>query len=349
MARRRQEAADDAAMKASEAGRVLRAQRDAAQEPEQVEPVVQSDEDAPTPEPRNEPRRLAMEEIERRDLQTKGIAEPPVEEPPAEPAATEPAAEAPPEAAPPEAPPEAPQVVRVKVDGQEFDVPKADVDAAGGVNAYQRERASENRLKKTNEALAEARRAQAALVQMIQKQQPPQQTPDQFLASKIDVIRYGSPEESAQALREVIERSNPRIDQNAITQQAVNKMQQTIAVSEFQKEFADVVGTPLALKLATTLETERLAQMEKAGHTPVWSGFYRQIGNEVRSVIGKPSQPATTTGNPSPVPSDKEARKASIVNLPTAAARAAPPAESKPETRDDILREMRKSRGIPTG
>jgi hypothetical protein len=191
-------------------------------------------------------------------------------------------------------------------------------------------------------------------VQWIQQQQQPQQpqvTPKQFLAEKIDVIRYGTPEESAAALHEVIERANPRLDQNAITQQAVSTMQRSLAVAEFQKEFPEVVSNQLVLKLALTLENERVAQMQQAGHTPHWPSFYRQIGNEVQSVIGKPSQPVTTQttpSTPSPVV-DKEARKASIVNLPTASARAELPRESKPESREETLSQMKKARGLPTG
>ena len=80
--------------------------------------------------------------------------------------------------------------------------------------------------------------------------------------------------------------------------------------------------------------------------------FYRTIGNEVRSVVGRSSQPAKATveapvGNTSQT--DKEPRKASIVNLPTASTRAAVKEDPKPETREDILNDMRKRRGLPIG
>jgi hypothetical protein len=356
--RNRQAAAEQAAMQASEAGRILQAQRQT-EEPA-IEPATPKS-DADRPPSRNEPRRLAMEEIERRDLETKGItAEPeaPVQETPAPaPEQPETAPEAPtePEVAPtPEAPVEpAVEMVTVKVDGEESQVPKSEVEDYGGVKAYQMAKAAENRLKKSNEALTQTRQTQAALVQWIQQQQATQQqqvTPQQFLASKIDVIRYGTPEESAAALQEVLEKANPRLDQNAITQQAVTKMQQALAVEKFKEEFADVVSNPLVLKLAMTLENERLGQMQQAGHTPDWQSFYKQLGNEVRSVIrpSQPTTPASTPSTPSPVV-DKEARKASIVTLPTAAARAELPKESKPETREDALAAMRKARGLPTG
>jgi hypothetical protein len=354
--RNRQAAAEQAAMQASEAGRILQAQRQT-EEPA-IEPATPKS-DADRPPSRNEPRRLAMEEIERRDLETKGItAEPeaPVQETPA-PAPEQP--ETPPETpAEPEVAPEAPvepavEMVTVKVDGEESQVPKSEVEDYGGVKAYQIAKAAENRLKKANETVAKTQQTHAALVQFIQQQQAaqqPQMTPQQYLLSKVDVIRYGTPEESAAALQEVLEKANPRLDQNAITQQAVTKMQQALAVEKFKEEFADVVSNPLVLKLAMTLENERLGQMQQAGHTPDWQSFYKQLGNEVRSVIrpSQPTTPASTPSTPSPVV-DKEARKASIVTLPTAAARAELPKESKPETREDALAAMRKARGLPTG
>lgn len=344
--------AEKAAMQASEAGRVLQAQRS---EPEVSEKGPANIE---PPRPRNEPRRLAMEEIEQRDLQSKadeGVdfkkEEPkaePKEEPKVEaeapkveePNKVEQAVETPAVVEPP-----ALETVKVKVDGEEFDVPKAEIEEAGGIPAYRMLRAMENRLKKVNETAAQTKQAQAALAQYIQQQsQPPQKTPDQLIAEKIDVIRYGTPEESAAALREVLEKSNPRVDQNQITQLAVSKMHQTLAIERFKEEFADVVSNPMLLKLATAVEQERLSH----GQVQDWPTFYRQIGNEIRSAI-RPSQPTPTTGTPSQPSSDKEARKASIVNLPTAAARAELPKEEKPETREDVLNSMRKARGIPTG
>lgn len=327
----------------------------------ETEPSTVNDEGF-RPEPRNEPRRLAMEEIEQRDLREKGIpVEPEAKEPEPKEASVETpvqAVETPTEQeAPAETPPEEPKVetVRVKVDGEEFDAPKAEVDEAGGIRAYQREKAAENRLRKANEALAETRRLQAQLQAAAQAQQPPAKTTDQILQEKVDIIRYGTPEESARALQEVLDIQ--RVDLGKIVGQAVSVMQQQMAESAFVNEFSDIVHTPLFLKLAINLKNERIAHSIQTNQ-PIndWNHFYRSIGNEIRGAIGRPSQAAQTpsasgktTDSTSPATSDKEAKKASIVNLPTSAARAALPEADKPETRDDILKEMRKSRGIPTG
>jgi len=357
MGRRNREEA--AAAAASEAGRILQQQKQADPEPApQVK--VERGERPPT---RNEPRNRAMEEIYEADRQRKGIEEPKEEPKAAEPKPEETKAEEPkdepaapaPDAAPVAAkvPAAVPETVRVKVDGEEWDAPKAEVDAAGGLVAYQKEQAAERRLAKIKEEQAEMKRTQAAMLQwaqQLQAQAQPQaapKTPADILKEKIDVIRWGTPEESAAALQEALQATNAPVDQAAMVRSALNAFQQTQAVSKFKSEFADVVGNPLLLKLATNLQNERIAELK--GQVPDWDNFYRSIGNEIRSVLVRQHQPpaAPATGNTSQ--SDKEARKASIVSLPTAAARAELPKEEKPETRDEILNRMKKARGIPTG
>jgi hypothetical protein len=242
------------------------------------------------------------------------------------------------------------------VDGEEFDAPAAEVEEAGGVRAYQIQRASENRLKRASEALAEAKRVQASIAQWaVQHQQPqkPQETDEQFIASKIDIIRFGTPEEAAKAQLEIAQRLNKPVDQNAIIDRAADKIRHDQAVAEFDREFVDISSNPLLLKLAVAMRSERIAQV----NGPIdWNSFYRTIGNEIRGVAGKPSQaPAApaTSGNPSQSPSEKEARKASIVNLPTAAARASLPEAEKQlspeEARKEAILQMKKARGQQTG
>lgn len=371
MSRRdRQAMANRAAQAASEAGRTLQAQRSFQNEassepaPEPVDAAPDSNDNEGSfvqADPSKNPRNQAYEELVK--LRN-----------PDQPAETAP--ETPPEAAPvvqdvatvldaPATEPEPPapvKTVRVKVDGEEFDAPEDEVNEAGGIKPYQMLKASENRLKKTNEALAEARQQQAAIAQFLQQQanaaaqQTPRKTPSEELQEKIDLIRYGSPEESAAALQSVLD--GQRVDPNQITFQAISAIRQQDAENAFVQEFADVVHNPMLLKLIIAEKNERIAKAAQS-RQPItdWNHFYRSIGNEVRGAIGRQSQPAAaaqaaaapTADHTSQVLSDKEARKASIVNLPTAAARAALPEADKPETRADVLNQMRKSRGLPTG
>lgn len=252
------------------------------------------------------------------------------------------------------------ETVKVKVDGEEFLVPKTEVDEAGGIASYQREKASEKRFKQSNETLAEAKRIAAWIAQQAPKEpEKPKVTDQEFLMSKMDIIRFGTPEEGAAALREVMDRSTTKIDPNAIIEQAAAKIRHDAAVSEFDKEFSDLVTNPILLKAIVAIRNERI-EFHQQQKQPIadWAHFYRQIGNEVRSAVGgRPHQSTSTTataaaqaptGTTSQV-SDKEARKASIVTLPTAGGRAAPAEASKPETREDTLNDMRKARGLPVG
>ena len=272
-----------------------------------------------------------------------------------EPAAAEPAATIEPPA------PDAPKLIRVKVDGVESDVPEADIEAAGGLKSYQIQRASENRLAKVNEALAQTRQAQEAIVRQFAQNRPPPApvvTDDAFLKSKMDAILYGTPDEKATAFQEAIARVNPRIDQNALIQQATTNMKRDLAVQAYRREFSDVVANPLFAKLSDTLEREALAGYVQNGQVNWqalgaldWQNFYSTIGTQIRGAVPRQSQPqpaAQTTGSPSPVPSEREARKTSIVEPPkAAAARATLPEEPKPETREESLNAMRRARGQP--
>lgn len=239
--------------------------------------------------------------------------------------------------------------VKIKVDGEEIEVTQEQVDEAGSVRALQREMAADNRLKKAKEALEETRRNQSLMVELLQRQQTPKEpeiTDEQFIASKVDVIRFGTQEESAAALREVLQRSSQKVDPQAISRQILGEVERKQAVNGFAKEFEDIAANPLLLRLAMSLEAERVTK----GPVEDWPRFYRSIGNEVRSVV-RPSQPSNATEKTTDTPStgsDKEARKASIVNLPTAAARAELPKETKPESREDIINQMKEARGIPS-
>ena len=374
MSRRTSDAAESAAAQASEAARVLQARQqaskaEAASEP-RADPKQESKAESHEPSsndalrrvPRgNETRRQILEEIRgsRGEPKTE-TKEPEVEEPkkesggeapaPAPAAAAEPqATEAPP--APPIAP-EQPKTVRVKVDGEEFDAPQEEVDAYGGVRPYQIAMANERRLRKTNEGLAEIKRMLAEGGQRPAQPSGPQQSDKEFIESKMDVVRFGTPAESAAAWLEIQQRTQPKaLDAHAIIEQATSKIRHDDAVAKFDKEFSDVVTNPILLEAVVSIRAKRMAALPK-GQPVDWETFYRTIGNQVRSAVpARQSQPAAapqaaTIGNPSPA-SDKEARKASITNLPSASARAEMPKEEKPETREESLNRMRKARGLP--
>lgn len=382
MSRRSAGAAEAAASAASEAARVLQARQQEAKAEARPESSNELQESSSRLEPKTDKAPVDLTSIRRgnperqnvlNDIRkARGETEAPKEEEKLE-VTPEPAkVEAPAEVtaeAPAETPaepvnPETPALVKVKVDGEEFEVSQADVDEAGGITAYQKQRAADNRLRKAQEALSEARTREAAILKLAERTAPvapsqPQPTQAEFIRQKMDVIRFGSPEEGAAALQEII--SSNRVDPNAITAQAISAMMHQTAVSQFDKDYADVMKLPLGPDLVLALRNKRI-QEAQAQQRPIvdWNEFYSSIGKEVRNALGRSSQlpgitqnAATTatlpTGNPSTV-SDKVSKKETIVNPQTAAARAALPVEdTKPESREQQLLRMRKSRGLPVG
>lgn len=361
-------------------GRPTNAQRAARAAKEQIQEVPQPPigelmEEAQSPvrersqyiDIKDDARDQIMEEIVKRS-QGEDHKEEPKEEPKAEPKADAPKEEVKAETKPEEAKAEAkveeaklevPQMVKAKVDGEEFDVSQAEIDEAGGLKAWQKERAAENRLKKANEALAESRKIQEQIKEMARPQPAPVPviSNDEFIKQKMDIIRFGSPEESAAAFQEVLARANPKTDANQIVLQATTNFNHDQALRKFRADFQDIATNPVLSRLIQPLAQEALAPYTKAGTADWaslsqldWPEFYNKIGNSIRGAVPRQSQPqptAATTGNPSPATSDKEARKASIVNPQTGAARAELPKEEKEESREDIVRAMKKERGIP--
>lgn len=358
-----------AAEQASEAARILQAKgqeaKQAKVEPEApAEPASEYQNDAVSKLPRGNVHQVKVREQirEARGEPKNEIPEKSPEKAPekpaeasVEPAATEPTPEQP---APVETPVEAPKTVKVKVDGEEMEVPEAEVEEAGGVKSYQIQKAAEKRLKEANATLASAKETEAQVKAMqqlvanlVQQNKPVEQTDAQFIASKVDVIRFGTPEESAAALAEVMGRNQPKIDPNMIVEQATERMKHDTAVAAFDREFQDISTNPMLVKLAASLRNEKINQARQRNERiPDWGAFYRGIGNEIRGALPRQNQspaPANVNGTTSQV-TDKEARKASISEPPKAAAvRAQAPAEPKEETREDSIRRMRKARGLP--
>lgn len=363
--------AQEAAKKAERAAKAVQGEADPA--------PVNEEEPSPSPDfkpigPRDNPRDAMMEEvIARHEKGSEVVPEPGAEPAPAAaPAPGEPVAaiEPAPAAAIPSPPAavEAIKMTKQKVDGEDYDVSQTEIDEAGGPGAWRIARAAENRLRKTNETLAETKRIQVQMAQWLAQNMSQQPKPPdaEFIAAQIEAIRFGTPEQASTALTEIMARGTQKIDPAQIMSQAVIQVRRQSAAEKFGQDFTEVSSNPTLMRLAQTIENDMLAELQRGGATLAqfaafdWNKFYGMIGNQVRSVIGKPSQPApasataampvqaaaASTASPPSSQSEKEARKASIITLPTAAARAELPKEEKPETREDVLRHMRKTRGL---
>lgn len=311
------------------------------------EPDARRDDDPPPRQFKvgNEERANAMDELvkARQERETVAAEGAPAAEPSLAP---EPAAEP--------AAPAAPEMVRVKIDGEESEVSKADVDALGGVNAYQIHKAAEKRLEKAKEA---EKRIAALLQQVEQRAKPPTpveppRKPEDLIREAVSKIQVSTPEEGAQALAGVLESMIPRIDPQQMAYQSMVLMRATEAEDRFVREQTELVQNPLLKQLVIAEKQRRLTEYQQRQELPSdWNQFYSDIARDIRAAIGRPATTpapsAQTPSQPTSGSAEKEARKASITALPTASQRASLPEEQKPPTRDDLLNQMRKARGQP--
>lgn len=251
-----------------------------------------------------------------------------------------------------EAQPE-PETVEVKIDGQVSRVPKAEVEDYGGVKAYQIIKAQEKRLAEANRYANELGGMFRQLQQSMQKPAQPQPKPEEIIRDAVAKIQFGAPDEAQAAFTQAINALVPRQpDPQAVAMQAYLLTQVTDAENRFVEANKDLVENSMIRQIVINEKNRRIAEFQQQNRLPEnWNAFYNSIATDVRAALGRP--PIATPGVQQPASqptsglAEKEARKASIVALPTAATRAAAPEAEKPLTRDDILAKARKARGQP--
>jgi len=246
-----------------------------------------------------------------------------------------------------------PEMVTVKIDGEEQTVTKADVDALGGVAAYQIHKAAEKRLAQANHEKQEMAKLleQARVMFESAKPKEPVKPPEELLKEKIQQIQFGTPEEAAQAMQEILTSNTKQVDPNQVAAQVMTRIQQNTAAQQFAQRNQDILQNPVLVKLALVLEGDKLRKSPPSD----WNRFYSDLEAEFRNAIGKPvtTQPPSSStpqsGQPTSDLDAKLSRKDNIVNLPTAAARVAAPEPDKPLSREDRLNQLRTARGQPVG
>lgn len=287
-----------------------------------------------------------VEDARQRELAEAGI----VPEAPAQPAAQ------------PEPTATVPEKVRVKVYGEEREVPLDEM-----VAGYQKILAADQLLaqaataKKANDIeAARLRQLNDQLQQQLRAPLPPAGDTDEALKSVVEAIVDGDTESAVTALKSVIGQGRPvatpqpTVDVTALTQEVASNLSAQQAERDFFTNNPDFSGrfdqatgidtrTPQR-KMGDYLFDTKYSAMIDAGQIS-----YQQALNdcaaEVRQVFPQTAKPAETP--PSKV-SDRESRKAALDTLPLAGGGVRPPtvAEEKEESFDDIITEMRRSRNL---
>lgn len=225
-----------------------------------------------------------------------------------------------------------PEVVKIKVDGEEREVPKEKILDAG-IRALQKESTADKRLEEATRLLREIEQKYAQPQE--KKQEPPSQEWDD--ATVAYALEHGDEAQKAHAISLLRGRGNTTQEElQAIEQRAVTKALDTVdfrdASKWFQDEYKDIVADPYLFQLAAFAEDQARANGDQRSRKEL----YKSIGDDLRKWKG-----GTVTANLE----EKKEQKSNIVNLPSASVKKTAPAEAKPKSTSDIIDEMRKKRG----
>ena len=239
---------------------------------------------------------------------------------PAEPAAEEPAAEPAAEAAP-EAPAPAPAVVKHKivVNGKTLELTTEELIAR-----TQKIEAADDYLKQAAQ-LYKASKEPAAPP----KAEPSAEEDDAALAR---AIQTGTEQEAVAAIQKL--RAHPSVSTDDVLR--IVKTQNAIAEAnrKFEADYADIVKDPYLLGMVQMELQKRIQRQDPRS--------YQENLFEIGANLKEWKASFVTT--PSAQLQEKQARKATVTVIPTAAARAAGKTEDKPESHAETIADMAKQR-----
>lgn len=235
------------------------------------------------------------------------------------------------------------QMRRVKVDGEEFDVPEDDL-----VASYQKQATATRRLQEADRILADARAQAAQIAQQVKPLEPevPPADRKQKIQQYHDAMLTGDMETAANLFDEVMNTGRPERpipDVNAIIQQATPVIKQQLsnesALERFKTDYKDVMDDPDLLALADF----KLRQFEAEGKP--YADALISAGNAVREKFKLPTPSSDTANQPTTTRAEKLEKKGGIVNFPIANSKASSQVERE-QTNSEYVAEMRKARGL---
>lgn len=265
---------------------------------------------------------------------------------PAAPAVASPAASQTPTGVDPEA------EYEIEIEGRPMKVKGAQIIDAGR-RTLQKETAADYRLQLATQAYNEAQR-QLATARAAQPPAPeaPQPLTDIQLA---ELVQFGTKEQAAAAISEIRRRDSSAVTTEGLQQfmsaqlpKIVDRQLEFREATRFvQNEYGDLLNDPY-LRQLFFVEEDRLRKMgDQRGYTDL----YTAIGDGIRKHFNRPKAPGTTpatpTATPAPTREQRQAAKAAAPAAPKlASARLDGGAtQQRPKTREEIIEQMRRSRG----
>lgn len=242
------------------------------------------------------------------------------------------------------------KLYKVKVDGQEIEVPGQKIIDAG-FRTFQKETAADYRLKVATDLQHEIERRLADTPVRKEEVAAP-------VATESDIakdIQFGTPEEAAAAIKKLADRG---MDQNQISQLVAQQSRQAVrdelnfqdALKNFKAQFPDLVSNDYLKQLVFSEEARYRAPKEKGGlgDARPYGVIYEEIGNKLRKSLNlpKPSAQATEISSTATA-KGRQAVKAEKPPVPrTAASRLSEgEAKGKAPTPSEIIAGMASKRG----
>lgn len=243
------------------------------------------------------------------------------------------------------------KMYKVKVDGQEMEVPgKAIIDA--GYRTFQKETAADFRLKMASELLREAEaKARTATPQSAATTQPVAQVQDKSDADIANALQFGTPEQAAEAAS--ILRGRGAVSQEEIQKFVAQTVRTTTkdelqfqdALNFVQTEYKDLLGNAYLKDLFFLKENQARA----AGDKRPYKDLYKAIGDDLRTAFKMTAPAASANGAPTPTGTvaARQALKRETAPVPrTAASRLSEAADTgKVKTPAEIIAGMAAARG----
>jgi hypothetical protein len=246
------------------------------------------------------------------------------------------------------------RTVKIKVDGQEREVPEEAIRQAG-IRALQKESAADARL---NEAALARKQAEEILenAKRITSQhnteldEPSDELPDADVDTLAHAIQFGTEAEVKQAVKTLLKQSSPGRQEaipkpEYIVEQVKAQLEFDNAVKQFQTDYSDIWSDDRLKSLAFE-EDLKIQKAIAAGERPPipYSARFAEAGKAVRTWR---DQFVKSSGAPRvDIDASKVTRKAAAGNIPTAGGRSNAGLQPAPlQDSTSIVADMRRARG----
>ena len=230
--------------------------------------------------------------------------------------------------------PAEPQKRKYKVNGQ--DVELTDEQAAAIIQ----------KVASADQYLAEAARIRQMMIQAAQAKQTPPQPSEQDTAASGEedpvalarALQMGSEEEAAKAIKRITDLARRAPAQQQPAQPNLSDVEKIVDLIEtkrwFTSEYNDVLSDPYLQAAAFAADAQMVASGDQRSVRERW----KAIGDDIRDkFLKKPEQTFEAK---------KQAKSATVVNLPTASKRAQTPVEDDSEENpSDVIAGFAKARG----